>query len=252
MTLSSELLLDLAAQRLRTARPELSGRLDLSSPRALRAAKGRIAALDGPDGTDGALVVCVVSRFDLHNWVRETCRFALGLPADEIAAWRRSFTRTVYLSGRPDNLRQRFPFGHIGDDGAVAWTRPAPDAATATLRRLLKTFNGPQPLTSWQPPTVEIPAIAPAGRAPIHRAVYVATAKATVATVLVQLNHLLTEAVMDGLIAGGDRLTVRAVPRLTGVGEPFAALRIDTDTHRPDELQAYAGLTEETHLAPAH
>ncbi|MFE1774779.1 DUF6182 family protein [Streptomyces sp. NPDC059008] len=251
MTLSPELLLGMAAQRLRTARPELSGQLDLSSPQALRAAKARIAALDGPDGSDGALVVCVVSRFDLRSWVRETCRFALGLPAEETAAWRRSFTRTVYLSGRPDNLRERFAFGHIGDDGAVAWTRPAPDAATAALRRLLKAFSGPQPLTSWRPTTVDVPGAIPGGRAPAHRDVYVATARATVATVLVQLNHLLAEAVMDGLIAGGDRLTVRAVPRLAGVGEPFAALRIDTDTHHPDALQAYAGLTEETRVAPS-
>ncbi|MFI1801255.1 DUF6182 family protein [Streptomyces sp. NPDC020379] len=246
MTLSPELLLTEAARRVRAARPELAARLDLATPQGLRAAQAEIADPDAPGRSDAALAVCVISRFDLPHWVRETCRFALSVPPERHEAWQHAFTRTVFLSGRPDNLRERFTFDHIAPDGSAAWLGPAPEASTAALRRLLKVFNGPRALGSWQPTTVEIPpADGPGGRPPVHRELYVATASVTVARLLVQLNHLLAEAVMDGLIAPGDRLTLRSVPRLAGLPGPFAALRVDTDSHRPDALQAYAALTGE-------
>ncbi|MEU5422624.1 DUF6182 family protein [Streptomyces sp. NPDC020667] len=246
MTLSPELLLTEAARRVRAARPEISARVDLSTPAGLRAAKAEIAGHDAPGRLDAALAVCVVSRFDLPHWVRETCRFALSVPPERREPWQHAFTRTVFLSGRPDNLRERFAFDHIAPDGSAAWLGPAPEGSTTALRRLLKAFDGPRAVGSWRPTTVEIPpADGPSGRPPVHRELYVATASVTVARLLVQLNHLLAEAVMDGLIAPGDRLTLRSVPRLAGLPGPFAALRVDTDSHRPDELQAYAALTGE-------
>lgn len=237
MTISPEFLLTVAAERLRAARPELVARF--STPRDLQAVKAEIAS----DRADEALVV-VINRLRLADWVRETCRFVLSLSAEHAELWRRSFTRTIYLAGRPDNLRERFAFDHIAADGSVAWAGPAADPATTTLRRLLKTFSGQRPLNTWAPMVVEVPP-GLARRPPVHRDLYVATAQVTISDVLVHLNHLIAEAVMDGLIAPGDRLSLRSVPRLTGLAVPFAALRIDTDIHRPGELQAFAGLTEE-------
>ncbi|MFE4516160.1 DUF6182 family protein [Kitasatospora sp. NPDC056783] len=248
MTISPELLLSVAAHRLRAALPELSERLDLSTPRSLRAARAEITARG--EAADGAVVVAVIGRFSLADWVRETCRFALRVPADRARPWRRALTRTVFLAGRPENLRERFAFDHLAPDGSAAWVGPGTDGTTAALRRLLKTFNGTRPLAPWPPTTVEVPAVATAGpdtgaHRPGKRDLYVATAGVTVSQALVQLNHLLVEAALDGLIGPGDLLTLRSVPRLTGMTVPFAALRVDADAHHPHKLQAYAGLTEE-------
>ncbi|TPQ18602.1 DUF6182 family protein [Streptomyces sporangiiformans] len=251
MTLSPEMLLTVAADRLRTARPEMAARLDVSTPDALRDAKAAIASreVDGP--ADGA-VVAVIGSFSLPRWVHETCRFALSVPADRAVPWRRSFTRTLFLAGRPDNLRERFAFDHIADDASSAWVGPAADRTTTALRRLLKTFSGARELSAWAPVAIAVSgpaasgAPSPPSRPHVHRDLYIATSGLTVSDMLVQVNHLLVEAVLDGLIRPADRLTLRAVPHLSGLAVPFAALRVDTDVHRPHELQAYAALTEET------
>ncbi|MYZ35650.1 MULTISPECIES: DUF6182 family protein [unclassified Streptomyces] len=251
VTLSPELLLTVAAERLRAARPDLPAHWNLSTPHALLAAKEHVLADAASGRTDRALAVAVVRDFRLTSWIREACAFALSLPSERADVWRRSFTRTVYLAGRPDNLRERFAFTHIADDSSAAWAGPSPDETTTGLRRLLKTFSGRRPLTAWRPATVEIPRTDASAtgrhdrRRPVHRDLYLATAHVTVSDALVQLGHLLAEAVIDGTVGAGDRLTVRSVPRLTGLATPYAALRVDTDRHRPSELQAYAGLTQE-------
>ncbi|WP_329214544.1 DUF6182 family protein [Streptomyces sp. NBC_01485] len=245
--LSSEALLRSAVDRVRTARPELADRLDLSSPQALRAARAGFHDA-GTVRHDEVLAVVVIGRLDLPSWVRETCAFALGLTPETQAVWRRSFTRTVYLAGSPPNLRERFAFEHVAADGSVAWAGPAAGSATATLRRLLKAFEASHELSGRPSATVTVPGRPrlPAGSRPaVHRELYIATAKVGVTDALVHVNHLVAEAVLDRLIGPGDRLTLRFVPRLTGLGSRFAMLRVDTDVHRPDELQAYAGLTTE-------
>ncbi|MER6775340.1 MULTISPECIES: DUF6182 family protein [unclassified Streptomyces] len=241
--LSSAALLKSAADRVRSARPELADRLDLSGAQALRTVR---AGLHGPRTApaDEVLAVVVIRRLDLPRWVSETCAFALALAPGEREAWRRSFTRTVYLAGSPANLRERFTFAHVAGDDSVAWAGPAPGAETATLRRLLKAFEAAHELTAQRSATVTVPG-RPGTRPPAHRELYVATARVSVTGALVHLNHLLAEAVLDGLIGPGDRLTLRFVPRLTGLGAQLALLRVDTDVHRPDELQAYAALTTE-------
>ncbi|WP_037835411.1 DUF6182 family protein [Streptomyces sp. NRRL S-244] len=241
--LSSAALLKSAADRVRSARPELADGLDLSSAQALRAVR---AGLHGgrTAPTDEVLAVVVIGRLDLPRWVRETCAFALALAPAEREAWRRSFTRTVYLAGSPSNLRERFAFDHVAGDDSLAWAGPAPGARTATLRRLLKAFEAADELTAQRSAIVTVPGRADT-RPPAHRELYIATAKVSVTEALVHVNHLLAEAVLDGLIGPGDRLTLRFVPRLTGLGAQLAMLRVDTDVHRSDELQAYAGLTTE-------
>jgi hypothetical protein len=251
MTRFSEQLLTVATERLRAARPDLCTPQGPSTAHSLLAAKQKIEADADSGGGQGVSAVAVVRDFALTSWVRETCAFALSLPAEQADAWRRSFTRTIYLAGRPDNLRERFAFTHVAADGSAAWIGPVPPEATAGLRRLLRAFQGRRPLTAWQPATIAVPgtehpAVARPDRRRVHRDLHVATAHLTVSDVLVQLGHLLAEAVIDGTIGPGDRLTLRSVPRLTESSTPYAALRVDTDRHRPDELQAYAALTRES------
>ncbi|MDT0269245.1 DUF6182 family protein [Streptomyces sp. DSM 44915] len=239
-SLSQDALLDAAVARVRAARPDLAARLDPADARALHAVRAGLAATADADPAE-VLAVVVIGRLDLAAWVRDTCGLALALDAAAGAAWRRSFTRTVFLAGSPPNLRERFAFDRVAEDATVAWAGPAPRAATATLRRLLKSFEAPHELPAGPAVTVTVPG-RPPGR-PARRVVRVATARVPVAEALVHVNHLLTEAVLDGLVGPGDRLALRFVPRLTG--DRFLALRVDTDVHRPDRLQAYAGLTEE-------
>lgn len=241
MTLTPELLLEVSARRVRAVRPDLFAEADLSSPAALHAARAELADRQ----RDGVSVVCVIGALRLADWIRESCRFALSLPAESAERWRRDFTRTVFLAGSPASLRDRFTCDHLAPDGAVAWTGPAPEGATAGLRRLLKTFQGGRPQTGLgEPAVVELPAgDGPMERWPVHRELHIATARVTVASALVQLNHLLAEAVMDRVIGPGDRLGLRFVPHLTGPADAFAALRVDTDPGCPQRLRPYAALT---------
>lgn len=233
MSIGPELLLDEAVRRFRAVRPDLARGVDLSSVSGLAVAQRSL----GVEVT----VVSVVRHFDLVPWIRGTCAFAAGLPFSLVPAWRRSFTRTIFLAGNPDNLTDRFSFAHVSEDGGAAWTAPATEQSLGPLRRLLKLFSGPAELASQRPLPVEVPGVPV--RPPVRRELYVAVAGVPVAEVMVHLGHLLAEAVLDGLLSPGDPLTVRLVPRLSGITSPFAALRIGSEG---DRLRAFAGLTEET------
>jgi hypothetical protein len=244
-----------AASRVRRARPDLAGRYDLDTTEGLLEAQQAVAAGAGEEGT---LAAVVVRHVDLAAWARSTCEFALALDPALARPWRRSFTRTVFLAGNPDNLRERFPFAHTG--AGAAWTPPGPDKDTAALRRLLKTFDGPAGPPARPATDILIPAgpagpdspdsPGPGGRASRHRDLYLATAGCTLSEALVHLNHILVEAVLDGLIAPGERLTLRQIPRLTGIEAPFAALRVVAEPHRRGRLKAAAALTEEIPPCP--
>ncbi|MGH3380781.1 MAG: DUF6182 family protein [Actinoallomurus sp.] len=240
MTLTQEDLRAGAASRLSGLRPDLAERFDLRSRADLLAAHRDIAELAGD--TDSVVAV-VLRSFDLAAWVGATCDFAAGVTADAARDWRRALTRTIFLSGNPENLRERFAFDHVGQDGSVAWLGPATARATEPLRRLLRLFDGPMALPPCS--VVDVPiSSGHEDRPPVRRDLYVATANTTVATTLVALNHLLAEAVLDGLIAPGDRLTLRLVPRLVGAPGPFAALRVEPEPGHADRLTASAGLSE--------
>lgn len=235
MSIGPELLLDAAVRRIRAVRPDLAHGFDLSTVSGLVAAQRSLGV--------EAMAVSVVRHFDLVSWIRGTCAFAAGLPPSLVPAWRRSFTRTIFLAGNPENLLDRFSFAHVSDDGAAAWMAPVSERALVPLRRLLKLFSGPYELPLQPSLSVEVPGVST--RPPVRRGLYVAVAAVPVAEVMVHLGHLLAEAVLDGLLFPGDELTVRLVPRLSGITSPFAALRIGSE--EGDRLRAFAGLTEEIH-----
>ncbi|MCN9242904.1 DUF6182 family protein [Streptomyces sp. RY43-2] len=247
MTTSQELLRAEVARRIATARPELAARFDLLTADGLLAAQREItrAAQDAK-----VQAVCVLRDFDLPTWVRATCAFAARVDASAAVGWRRDFTRTVFLAGNPDNLRDRFVFGHVADDGSAAWQGPAPAEESTTLRRLLKLFDGSAELPTRLSTVVRVLADRdPRGRAPVRRELHVATAGVTIADCLVHLNHLLVEAVLDEVVGPGDELVVRQAPWLPASAGLFAARRIDGTPDHPDRLRAYAALTGEIHDA---
>lgn len=247
MTLTQQGLRERAAARIRAARPGLAARHDLDSYDGLVAAQQDIAA---EDADAGALAAVVLRSFDLAQWARETCAFALRVAPERAAAWRASFTRTVFLAGNPAHLRDRFAFAHLALDLSVAWAAPGPAAETAGLRRLLKLFDGPAALPDRPDTVIEIPGEAPAGsRRGRYRELYVATADCTVSEALVHVNHVLVEAVLDGAIAPGDRLTLRQLPHMSWGQAHLARVRAVTDHQLPGRLKAVAGLTEEAFLA---
>lgn len=227
MTLTQEVLRSQVAQRIRVALPDL----DLS-PADLAGMRQAAA----PSETSTA-VVCVLRRLDMAALIAGTCTLAATLPAERVADWRRSFTRTIFLAGNPDNLRDRFAFHHACPSGAIAWTEPATLDEHAPLRRLLRLFEGSGALPP--PTTVTLPGT---GTRPVGHDLYLASTGITVGECLVHVGHLLAEAVFDGLVAAGDRLTVRHVPRLVGMPAPFEALRIAADPDDPDRLRAFAAL----------
>lgn len=247
MTLTQQCLRERAAGRIRVARPDLAARHDLDTYAGLVAAQRDIAAEDADAST---LAAVVLRSFDLAQWARDTCVFALGVGPARAAAWRASFTRTVFLAGNPAHLRDRFTFAHLAPDLSAAWTTPGPAAETAGLRRLLKLFDGPAAPPARPDALVEIPGEPRRGSRPgVCRELYVATADCTVSDALVHVNHVLVEAVLDGLVAPGDRLTLRQVPRMVGVPARMAGVRVVTEHQLPGRLKAAAGLTEEALLA---
>jgi hypothetical protein len=221
VTLTQEVLRRQVAQRIRVARPDLT---DLS-PATLDSVR-REAAEPAEDST---AVVCVLRRLDLAAMVAGTCALAAGLAEDRVADWRRSFTRTIFLAGNPDNLRDRFAFRYADPDGAIAWTEPATLREHASLRRLLRLFD----CSGVLPTSLSVRVPGSATR-PVEHTLYVASTGITAGECLVHLGHLLSEAVFDGLLAGGDRLV--------GLPGPFDALRVAGDPDDPDRLRAYAAL----------
>lgn len=234
MNLTQDLLHDHVVRRITRARPDLASAHDLSTIEGLRAVEGAAADSD-------VVVVAVVRHFDLAAWVRGTVGFAAGLSS--VDGWRRSFTKTVFLAGNPANLVDRFTFHHVDETGATAWTAPAPAADRLALRQLLRAFVAERALSVVGDVVIDLPGGSPATRA--ERVLHVAAPGLTVAQALVHLNHLLVEAVFDGVLAPGDRLTVRRVPRLVGLPGPFDALRVATDPAAPGRLHALMALTKE-------
>ncbi|MFD4575735.1 DUF6182 family protein [Streptomyces sp. NPDC058417] len=240
------------ADRLRRARPDLADRHDLTTYDGLAAAGAEIAAETDTETEqgDGTLVAVVVRDLDLTAWARQTCAYALGLEPGPAQAWRRSLTRTVFVAGNPAHLAARFPPARTAPDGSAAWTAPGPPMASAPLRRLLKLLqaNAPVPTgpdTSFDvpaPPDHPRPTDAPASSGRVHH-LHLATADCTYSAALVHLNHVLVEAVLDGLLRPGDHVVLRRVPHLGGPPAPFSAVRAVPDPHRPGHLRTAAALT---------
>jgi hypothetical protein len=232
-------------QRLAHAGPPLPADADLAT-----------AAADALSREPTLSAFAVLRELDPAGVAGAVAAFTAGLPAGARSRWRQAFTRTVFLTGNPANLADRFTFDHVAEDGAVALTGPHEPAAVLGLRRLLPlVVDGDlPPLPSGD--TVRVPGRPPAGRPAHSWRVTVATAGVGTAGYLVHLGHVVAEAVLDGHIHPGDRLLLRHVPRLLRedavtlrageaatlpVGDAVT-LRVHADRHDPTRLRAYAAV----------
>lgn len=226
----------------------------------------RDAGFDAPEDAEPATVAAaarsqepalsayaVLRELDPTGLACAVAALAAGLPADTRLRWRRAFTRTVFLTGNPANLAGRFAFDHVADDGSVALIGPQEPDAMLGLRRLLPLVaDGPLPsLPPGEPRTVpgRVRADRPVADRPVADRpargwrVTVATAGVGTAGYLVHLGHVVAEAVLDGHLHPGDRLSVRHVPRVLRDGA--VTVRVHADGYDENRLRAYAALTPE-------
>ncbi|GAA5039846.1 hypothetical protein GCM10023259_006150 [Thermocatellispora tengchongensis] len=201
---------------------------------------GRAVRLLPPGGGDpGFGAVAVVRDAAPETFIRSAVAFARRAAAGTAGPlWYGNFTRTVFLAGDPRNLAVRHPPDVVAPDGAIAWYGPGRLAGHATLRRMLRPFAGTTPVTGAGALRV------PLGGGGTRTAyVHVATAGLTLRDYLVHVNHLLAEAVLDGLLADVAALVVRHAPRLPAPPGRHDAVRVAPDPSAPGLLRAHACLT---------
>ncbi|GAA2637753.1 DUF6182 family protein [Actinomadura fulvescens] len=183
--------------------------------------------------------IAVLRDFDAGAFVSSALAFARTLDQRQAAIWYGSFTRTIFLAGDPRNLTERHPCAYASPDGDVAWYGPGPLAEYASLRRLLRPWRGsrgvPVPFTQ----EISIAGQDAAGRARLD----VPAMDLTVEDYLVNVNHLVVEAALDGLLAGVGRLVIRHLPAQPGRSGDHERIRVVRDPLSPQRLRAYAFLS---------
>ncbi|WP_242902304.1 DUF6182 family protein [Actinomadura terrae] len=181
--------------------------------------------------------VAVLREFTPRAFLGSAVAFARGLPPARRAAWYASYSRTIFLAGDPGNLAGRHPCDHLSGDGSIAWYDPAPMTEREGLRRLLRPFRGPVGIVG--PAEEELPIGEGDGVARLD----VPVADLSVEDYLVNVNHLLAEAVMDGLLTGVGRLLVRHLPRDSEVPARCDRIRVSVGDGTAGTLRAHAYLT---------
>lgn len=196
------------------------------------------AALGAPASEVAAYVV--MSRFSPQVFMQSVPGFVSTLPAPWAAAWLRSFTKTIYLLGNPENLRRRFRFQYVSPDGTMGWLCPASAEEASTLQRLLVLF-GNHPLDVPEDFDIRVgDAHLPPGAA---YTLQISTVDSSAAKYHVDLHHVLAEALLGGLVHAGDTLRIRHVPVLHCTAARYLYLRVTPDPRQPGEFNAHAGLS---------
>lgn len=172
----------------------------------------------------------------LPDLVRGTRRFAATLDPAEADAWRRSWTRTVFLFGTPANLATRTGARVVAAGATAAWFGPYPGTGLPGWSRLLKPVTGTLP---HLPAEVEVPGT---GR---PRVLHVAVAGLTLTDYLVHLHHTLAESVLLGRLRPDEPLLLRHRPALdaASIREPPAYARILPDADDGGRLRPHTWLS---------
>ncbi|MBO4256236.1 DUF6182 family protein [Streptomyces griseorubiginosus] len=217
------------------------------------AARTRIAMVhgglrDGP-APPGLTAAVVVADLDPAAFIAGAADFALGIPDTLRDGWYRTFTRTVFLAGRPTSVAVRHPHSHLAATADLAWYGPARRHELAPLSRLLRAFHGPAPVDVPTSPLTVPVAGPPSGNV---ASVTLATGGVSSGAYLVHVHHLIAEGVLRGLIRPGDTLRVEHTAtldaaRFAAVLDPARAASVQTritysDTD-PDRLRLYGVLT---------
>jgi hypothetical protein len=217
------------------------------------AARARVEAVRGGLG-DGPVprkldVAVVVADLDVAAFIGGVADFALSLPDDLRDGWYQTFTRTVFLAGRPASAATRHPYRLAGPGGDLAWYGPARRGALRPLSLLLRAFQGPAPIdVPAGPLTVSVP-----GPRTGHIVdVAIATGGVSTREYLVHVHHLIAEAALRGLVRPGDALLVehrQALPAedFRDALDPARAGSVQTrvvhDGTASDHLRLYGVLT---------
>ncbi|EST39301.1 hypothetical protein N566_02750 [Streptomycetaceae bacterium MP113-05] len=190
-------------------------------------------------------VTVVLRRFDPPAFARAALEAVSGYPEALRGDWFRAYTRTVFLSGDPDNLRRRFAFHHVSGDGAMAWTLPGERGEQTSLRRLLQLFpDSPLPALPGRQPVVEA-TDAEGPTSDGETRLDLATSGVTRAGYLVHLHHVLAEAALTGRLKNASGLVLRHLPQLDPADGPYTMLRaaVAEPSAAGGRLRAFAGLT---------
>ncbi|MET7640028.1 DUF6182 family protein [Streptomyces sp. NPDC005438] len=221
------------ADRLLAARPDQAPVTGVPDTTALAELAARATAEPSP-----TTVTVVLRRFAPATFAKAAVEAVAGYLEPQRDAWFRSYTRAVFLCGDPDNLRERFTFAHVSEDGSMAWTAPGERGEQTALRRLLQLFpDSPLPALPGRQPLVESGTTRPPTR------LHLATSGVTRAGYLVHLHHLLAEAVLTGRLKNPSELTLCHLPQLDPAEGPYALLRVAPEPSAADgRLRAFAGL----------
>ena len=209
------------------------GPLTVAAFARLKAVEAGLA--DGP-APDALGVAVVIADFEPAAFIAGAAAFATEIPDEARDGWYRTFTRTVFLAGRPAHVADRHAYLSYGTaDTDLVWYGPAPPEKLRPLSLLLRAFQGPAPVEVADGPlTVTVPG-PPTGRT---ARVAVATRGVSVNAYLVHVHHLIAEAVLRGLVGPGDALRVTHHPDLNA--DEFA-----------DALDPARADTALTRIAPA-
>ena len=171
-----------------------------------------------PDpGTAESAVLVLLRSVRLADLVHGAREFAAALEPAAAAAWRRSWTRTLFLFGNPANLIPSIAARVVAPGGSAAWLGPFPGARRPGVSRLLKPVSGGLPEL---PRDLDLPGTGP------RRVLQVAVGGLRLVDYLVHLHHTLAEAVLLGRLRPEEPLRLSHRPALgpdPGGGPPAYA-----------------------------
>src|SRR4051812_32633082 len=97
-------------------------RLSIACPGIDREALPRAADHVANWQSNGAVAAVAVLREFVPSAFAESClQFTRSLDEDVGQLWRRNFTRTIFLTGNPAKLSDRFSFDWLARDGSIGW-----------------------------------------------------------------------------------------------------------------------------------
>lgn len=206
------------------------------------------------DGAVESTVVVTMRSLDLVDLVQGAREFTTTLDRAEAGAWRRSWTRTVFLFGTPANLATRTGARVVAAEGTTAWLGPFPGTRLPGWTRLLKPVTGTLPEL---PAEVEVPGAGPpvevaGGGLPVEgpgggtpRVLHVAVAGLTLTDYLVHLHHTVAESVLLGRLRTDESLRLRHRPALTAgpTPGPPAYARVLPDAGAAGRLRLHTWLS---------
>jgi hypothetical protein len=182
-------------------------------------------------------VLLLLRRLDLADLVQGARVFVAGLSAEEAGSWLRSWTRTRFLFGIPDNLTEHARPRVVSPAGSAAWLGPHPLRHLPGPSRLLKPLSGTLPPL---PPVLDIPP----GVTGVRRGLHLATRDLTLVGYLVHLHHTIAEATLLGRLSAAEPLRIVHHPDLDAglLCGTAAYARVHHVGDDPSQLRLYTWL----------